>query len=202
MPEPGDVPLSFHRSFDGILDSFRTAIAALTWLRAAPDAAQRHFAPWHYIITFDCTVSETSIKVDKSAFVAFHNDSTTLDTPLFAATLSNLCRVITIAVRDIVVEHPDFTAAHDTDVFRFLRHVRNAAAHENCFYFGAGRQRERTLSGLPVRWRNKTIDESVEGKPLFHSFIGTGDLMWLLADVSALANRPQFEGPAKPPFAG
>jgi len=87
MPEPGDIPLAFHPSFNEIIDSFRTIIAALTWLRAAPEAAQKHFAPWHHVITFDCTVSEKSIKVDKSAFVAFTTDSRAPGTPLFAATL-------------------------------------------------------------------------------------------------------------------
>lgn len=91
MPEPGVVPLLFHSSFDELVDSFRTAIAALTWLRSTPTEAQRHFASWHYIVTFDCTVSDKSIKVDKSAFVAFQSDAVVPGTPLFASTLANLC---------------------------------------------------------------------------------------------------------------
>src|SRR3990170_797472 len=94
VPEP--VATEFHPSFNELIDSFRTMIAALTWLRCTPEAAQRHFAPWPYAITFDCTVSDKSIKVDKSAFVAFQTDAAAPGTPLFASTLANLYRVITI----------------------------------------------------------------------------------------------------------
>ena len=74
-------------------------------------------------------------------------------------------------------------------MFQFLRHVRNAAAHDNRFYFGAGKQRERTLAGLPIRWRSKTIEPSLERLCLFHDFLGAGDLLFLLSDVTSLAKR-------------
>jgi len=190
MPESADVPLSFHPSFSGLVDSFRTVIAALTWLRASPTEAQKHFAPWPYIITFDATASDKSIKVDKSAFVAFESDAGVPGTPLFASTLANLCRVLTISAKDIIEEQPDFASVKSVELFQFLRHVRNAAAHENRFYFGVGKQRDRTLTGLPVTWRNKQVDAAVEGKQLFHGFLGAADLLFLLSDVSALA-RPE-----------
>jgi hypothetical protein len=171
MSESGDVPLSFHPSFNGLVDSFRTSIAALTWLRAAPSEAQKHFAPWPYVITLDGTVSEKSIKVDKSAFGAFQADAGKPGTPLFASTLASMCRVLTISAKDIIDEHPDFVDVKSFELSQFLRHARNAAAHENQFYFGAGKQRDRTLAGLPVSWRNKRIDATLEGKPLFTAFL-------------------------------
>ena len=108
MPEQGDTPLVFHPSFDRLIDSFRTIIAAITWLRASPAAAEEHFAPWPYVITLECSVSDKVIKVDKSAFVAFRGDAAAPGTPLFASTLVNLCRVMTISIKDIISEHPDF----------------------------------------------------------------------------------------------
>lgn len=189
MPEQGDTPLEFHVSFDGLIDSFRTMIASLTWLRSSPEAAEKHFAPWPYVLTLDCSASDKVIKVDKSAFVAFRADAAAPGTPLFTSTLGNLCRVMIISVKDIISEHPDFAKAKDDEMFQFLRHVRNAAAHENRFYFGMGKQRERTLATLPARWRNKTIDDSVEKSRLFFDFLGAGDLLFLLSDVSVLAKR-------------
>ena len=103
---------------------------------------------------------------------------------------------MTISVKDIIAEHPDFANAKNEELLRFLRHVRNAAAHDNRFYFGAGKQRDRTLDGLPVRWRTKTIDASLEGKQLFHNFLGAGDLLFLLSDVSALASPITIAGTA------
>ena len=194
MPEPGDTPLAFHSSFNGIIDSFRMMIAGLTWLRAAPEAAEKYFAPWQYILTLDCTVSDKSIKVDKSAILAFQADAAAPGTPLHVSTIANLCRVVTISVKDIIAEHPDFSSTENVELLQFFRHIRNAAAHENQFYFGVGKQRDRTLAGLPVRWRNKTIDASLEGTQLFHRFLGAGDLLFLLSDVSALARPSTANG--------
>lgn len=189
MSEQGDTPLKFHASFDGLIDSFRTMIASLTWLRASPEMAEKHFASWPYVLTLDCSASDKVVKVDKSAFVAFRADAAAPGTPLFASTLGNLCRVMIISVKDIISEHPDFAKAKDDEMYRFLRHVRNAAAHGNRFYFGKGKQRDRTLATLPTRWRNKTIDDSVEESRLFLDFLGAGDLLFLLSDVSALARQ-------------
>lgn len=187
MPEPDDTPLMFHPSFTGLIDSYRTALASLTWLRASPEAAEKYFEPWPYVLMLDCSVSDEVIKVDKSAFRAFRADAATSGTPLFASTLVNLCRVITISVKDIIWEHSDFEAVRNDEALQFLRHVRNAAAHDNRFYFGEGKQRERTLAKLPARWRNKTIDQSLENSPLFLDFLGAGDLLFLLSDVTSLA---------------
>ncbi len=60
MIEQGDTPLVFHPSFDGLIDSFRTMLASLTCLRSSPAAAEKHFAPWPYVLTLDCTVYVTN----------------------------------------------------------------------------------------------------------------------------------------------
>jgi hypothetical protein len=190
MPEKDDTPVILHSSFSGLIDSFRTIIAALTWLRASSDEAAGYFAPWPYIITFDCSVSQESLKLDKSAIDAFRRDAGNPDTPMFASTLGNLCRVVTISVKDIIWEHPHFSHALQHETLQFIRHIRNAAAHDNSFYFGAGKQKERTLAGLPVSWRGKTVDVSFENSRLYLDFMGAGDLLFLLRDVTALARPP------------
>jgi hypothetical protein len=64
MPEQGHTPLVFHRSFHGLIDSFRTMIASMMWLRSGPEVAEKHFAPWPFVVTLDCSVSNKVVKVD------------------------------------------------------------------------------------------------------------------------------------------
>jgi hypothetical protein len=69
-------------------------------------------------------------------------------------------------------------------IWEFLRHVRNAAAHGGRFHF-LGNEPSR-----PAVWRAKTIDRSLQGTPIFAApvntgFLGTGDVLYLLADIDA-----------------
>lgn len=54
--------------------------------------------------------------------------------------------------------------AKDQEWFHFSRHVRNAAAHNGRFHFNNG-------SGLPAKWRNMVIEQSMQGESL-ETFLG------------------------------
>ena len=171
------------------LDSFRNVIASLTWLKASSAQAQSFFAPYPYVIELSCTVSERLIKIDKSILTIIQNEGFHQETPLFSKTLTDYYRILVVAVKDIIWEEPDFKNIVQTDILQFLRHIRNACAHQNNFFFGRGRERENTLKGLPVTWRNKVINVSLENTPLFMSFLGPGDLFMLLSDISSLVKK-------------
>lgn len=189
MSNQQDTPLSFHRSFNDLLDSFRNIIAALTWLKASGDQAEQFYSKYPYVVELDCTVTSQLIKVDKSILTHVKSEGVNRKTPLFRYTLINFYRVLTIAVKDIVWGEPDFHSLLQRDELQFLRHLRNASAHENEFFFGRGSQRSRTLAKLPVIWRNKTISDNTEGTKLYMDFMSPGDLFFLLSDISNLACR-------------
>jgi hypothetical protein len=189
MSDTADTPLQMHPSFDGLLDSFRNVIASLTWLKASSGQAQSFFSPYPYVIELSCTVSEQLIKINKSILTLIQNEGFNQETPLFSKTLTDFYRILTIAVKDIVWEETDFKNLLQTDPLQFLRHIRNACAHQNKFFFGHGRERENTLKKLPVTWRSKVIDVSLENSPLFMSFMGPGDLFLLLSDISNLVKK-------------
>lgn len=84
---------------------------------------------------------------------------------------------------------------HTNDpLWEFLRHLRNAVAHGGRFHF-LGREPVR-----PAIWRSKSIERSMQnaavfGAPVDTGFLGTGDVLHLLADIDA-----QFVlQPATPP---
>lgn len=66
---------------------------------------------------------------------------------------------------------------HRTNVFKFAKEVRNGAAHDNRFKLDR-------IKDLPIVWRDKTINKSLDGKEVFHSFLAPGDLIILIADLS------------------
>ena len=177
-----------HESFDGLLDSFRNVIASMTWLKVSGVQAQQFFAPYPNVITLPCTVIDQVIMVDKSILILVANEGFNQETPLYSNTLINFYRVLTIAIKDIVWEEPDFHPLLRRDELQFFGHIRNASAHKNRFFFGNNTQRIRTLETLPVSWRNKVISDTTEGSQLYMDFMGPGDLFVLLSDISALVS--------------
>jgi len=76
----------------------------------------------------------------------------------------------------------DYHSYHE--LWEFLRHCRNAAAHRATFHFLHG-EPKRT-----ARWRSLEIVAALQGQPLFPDppitgFIGIGDVLYLLADIEA-----------------
>lgn len=66
-----------------------------------------------------------------------------------------------------------------TEIFKFIKYIRNGAAHNNKFNF------DKPLKNS-IRWRNKVLDNSLKGKEVFPSFITPGDLILLISDISHL----------------
>ncbi len=181
-----DRPLHFHHSFNSLLDTFRNVIAAMTSLKATIKNAQAFYKDYPYIITLACSVTNQEIKIDKSILSLIEIEGFNKGTPLYSQTLINFYRIFTIAIKDIVWEEPDFSNLLDNSELQFLRHIRNASAHNNKFYWGKGLQRANTISDFPVMWRGKEINESLEGTELYMNFLKPGDLFLLLVDISNL----------------
>ncbi len=182
--------LNYHKSFKDLLAIFRNIISSLTWLKISIPNAIIAFQKEKYIITLDCSViADKSIKIDKSILNLVKQEGFNKTTPLFSKSLINFFRVFTIAVKDVIWEEADFKRLLNKPELQFLRHLRNACAHNNKFYWGNGRLREKTLKSFPTIWRGKKINKEIEGKSLFFEFLTPGDLFILLADISALTKK-------------
>ena len=182
-----DVPLRFHQSLDDLLDTFRNVITSMTWLKVSVESAERFYEDYPYIIELPASVSSQLIKIDKSILSLVKREGFNRATPLYSKAMVNLYRVFTIAAKDIVWEQDDFKPFLKTPELQFLRHLRNASAHDNQFFWGLGGQRKTTLQQLPVSWRGKVIEERLEGSELYMDFFKPGDIFLLLSDISSLA---------------
>lgn len=181
-----DQPLNFHKSLNDLVDTFRNVIASMTWLKASAKDAQEFYKNYLYITELASSVASQEIKVDKSILPLIEKESFGGPTPLFTQTLINFYRVFTVAAKDILWEDAEFQRFLRRPELLFLRHLRNASAHDNTFFWGNGRQRTNTIQKLPVSWRGKVIEEKLEGFTLYMDFMKPGDIFFLLSDISSL----------------
>lgn len=181
-----DQPLEFHHSFNELLDTFRNVITSLTWLKVSIQKAAEFYQDYPYIIELDCSVITQKVKIDKSILRIIGQEGFNAPTPMYTKTLINFYRVITLALKDMIWEESAFQPFLQNEELQFLRHLRNASAHNNQFFWGQGRQRTNTIQRLPISWRSKIIDENLEGTKLYMDFMKPGDIFMLLSDISSL----------------
>jgi hypothetical protein len=158
----------------------------MTWLKVSTKNAEEFYKNYPYIIELVCSVTTQKIKVDKSILSLIGKEGFNGPTPMYSKSLINFYRIFTIAVKDIIWEEADFQPLLQNTELQFLRHLRNASAHNNQFFWGRGRQRADTIKKLPVSWRGKVIEKKLEGTSLYMDFMKPGDIFLLLSDISAL----------------
>lgn len=161
----------------------------MAWLNLSIKQANKHFEKKKYTMILPCTVVKQEIKIDKSILELINKEVASSDTKNFTNSTMAFERIFIIAAKDIIWYEPDFQSLLQKDELQFLRHIRNACAHSNKFYFGRGKQRKETLKKLPISWRGKTIEEKIESQKLLPDFIGPGDLFILLEDISKLVKK-------------
>jgi len=181
-----DTPLKFHSSFHELLDTFRRVIVGMVWSQASVKDAKKFFETFPYVIHLPCSVDSRVIKIDKTILDLIEVEGFNQATPLFSKTLINFYRIFTIAVKDIIWGEADFSDLLSLPELQFLRHLRNASAHNNQFFWGRGRNRQIPTS---IMWRNKEIRKELEGKQLYMDFMKPGDIFILLLDISKLVTN-------------
>ena len=91
-------------------------------------------------------------------------------------------RQIAISLFDIIQfsKYQNYIIKNNFTLFKFTKHIRNGAAHNNKFFFD-----EKSKLDLPVDWRGKTIEESFHlQKVVFNEFLTPADLILLISDFS------------------
>lgn len=95
--------------------------------------------------------------------------------------LVHIGRLMAIAIFDFLQSSPFNKGFSGTEIFRFARHIRNGAAHNNKFNF-----EEYELIEKPAQWKDKSIDSSLKGKSVIPDFITPTELIFLMSDISDL----------------
>lgn len=98
--------------------------------------------------------------------------------------LVHLGRLMAIAIFDFLQFSPYQKYLNQTEIFKFAKHIRNGAAHNNKFLFDSKSKME-----LPVRWSDKVITSSLVGKTVIPDFINAFSLLYLMQDITKLIEQ-------------
>jgi len=88
-------------------------------------------------------------------------------------------RQIVISLFNILENSRFYNSINQKEVFKFTKHIRNGAAHNNKFNFD-----EKAKLELPVKWRDKTINPPLHNTEVFNKFLTPADLILLTSDIS------------------
>jgi hypothetical protein len=193
-----DRPLKIHPSLQQLSISVKVLFASLSWAHSTIEHMPKMFQLNPDGIILPCSVTDLGIKIRQEVIGIIYgkgaqqmpNGIIKKDISGTTETVKYLYRSATITAHDIIQQEPDFATHLQSDDCLFLRHLRNASAHHNKFYWGStAGQRASTLKKFPVSKRTKTIEENLEGTELYFSFMREGDLFVLLSDISALTGQ-------------
>lgn len=93
-------------------------------------------------------------------------------------------RLMAIAIFDFLQFSEYHKYLSQTDIFKFAKHIRNGAAHNNKFFFNAKSKKE--LLKRPIKWNDKIIDVSLMGKTVISDFVNPMHLLYLMQDISKI----------------
>lgn len=95
-------------------------------------------------------------------------------------------RQVAISMFEVLQTSKYNKLVNKTDIFKFAKHIRNGAAHNNKFNFSKPLNK-------PLQWRNKTIGNSLQNTEVFNAFMNGADLMFLISDLSNLINQKDIK---------
>ncbi|MDD5639149.1 MAG: hypothetical protein PHO28_04590 [Candidatus Pacebacteria bacterium] len=97
-------------------------------------------------------------------------------------------KAMTIFAYEVLSASDYFLQIEETEEFKFLKHIRNGAAHNNRFDFkyqyGSKKGQWMIDEDEVVRWGNMEISRQLQGKNVFNDFISIFGVFFLMKDFS------------------
>lgn len=98
----------------------------------------------------------------------------------------SLGRIMAISIFNILESSEYNNTLNQEEIFEFIKHIRNGAAHNNKFNIIPPLKK-------PVQWKNKIIDNSLNNTPVFPDFMNPTLLISLMADISDLIIKKKLK---------
>jgi len=88
-------------------------------------------------------------------------------------------KIMAISTYELLLSSEYCDSIKNSEEFKFLRHVRNGAAHNNKFYF-KNKKGEWTLKENEIiKWQNQEISRKLQDKTVFNDFISFSGIFLL-----------------------
>jgi len=175
-----DRPVVIDEVFNLGLDVYTTMFGGLIAPKLCESALSDSLKDFPALVALDSSFSN-DIFIDKNNYLSIAKTEKRAQ-DVTNATLS----MIIVFTYESLKSSSHFEKVKDKEEVKFLRHLRNAAAHGNKFHFYNG---TRLADPGIVSWRTKTIDISIQGQTAFPNFFKHGDLGFLLEDISSIVKE-------------
>lgn len=88
-------------------------------------------------------------------------------------------KIMTIVMYDLLLSSKYYSIIKNQEEFRFLRHLRNGAAHDNKFSFKNKKGEWTIKENEIIKWQNKEISRELQDKIVFNDFVSFSEIFLL-----------------------
>lgn len=147
----------------------------------AKDSTQKDYFPFLQMLNKFNTSTNLKIERKGSSFASKLN---------IAGEMIFVGKAMAIFLYEVLVRSNYFMNIKDFEEFKFLKHIRNGAAHNNKFDFKYhyGRKNGQWIINNDeiIKWNNLEISKSLQDKTVFNEFISIADVFLLAKHFSEL----------------
>lgn len=172
-------PVEIDKVFNLSIDAYICLWGGLLSPRLCLKELNDKLSDFNFLLTMGSSISEDT-HISKQQYF----DICLSDVRLKEVSSIACCMMVVFAYENLK-NHPKFEKIKVLETVKFLRHLRNAAAHGNKFCFMDSKSRTQVDPGF-VTWRSKTIELNLENKVAFPDFLPHGDIPYLFEDITEL----------------
>lgn len=88
-------------------------------------------------------------------------------------------KIMAISVHELLLSSKYYSDIKNLEEFKFLKHIRNGAAHNNRFDFKNKWSKWTLKDNEVIKWQNQKIDKGLQGKTVFNDFISFSGIFLL-----------------------
>jgi hypothetical protein len=88
-------------------------------------------------------------------------------------------KIMTISVYELLLSSKYHPNIRNLEEFKFLKHIRNGAAHDNKFNFKNKKGEWTIKKDESIKWWDKKINRDLQGKQVFNDFISFSNIFVL-----------------------
>ena len=173
-------PVYTHKVFNLAIDTLTCVWGGLLLPKLCWNELGTALAPYPHLVSFESSIDEDTHLSKDNYFSICSSDKRVQEVG------NNACCMVALFAFETLKTHSTYDTIRNEVPVKFLYHLRNASAHGNRFNFCLDRARNRFQDPGVLKWRNKTIDKSLQEHQAFTDFFGAGDFGYLFEDISKI----------------
>lgn len=172
-------PVQINEAFNLAVDMLTCLWGGLIAPKLCGTEMKAKMAPFPHLVSFTSSFTEDS-HLSKDNYFNICADDDRLK-----AVANHACCLVSVFAFESLKNHKNYDRIQNETSVKFLKHLRNAAAHGNSFNFIDSRSGKLIDPGQ-VEWKGMVIEKGLQGTTAFPNFFAQGDFAYLFEDISKL----------------